>query len=164
MIRGTASVVGLSMGRAQLLKSITLRIGSRIAEITKVASAVDAFGAEYGLSRTILNDMSIVLDEILNNTITHGFVDDELHEIVVNLTLGRGELVAEVRDDGVPFNPLEVPPPDLSGGLQERRVGGIGLHFVRSLMDGVEYSREVGSNRLRLRKRLGVQEEPDGNR
>ncbi|MGH8701072.1 MAG: ATP-binding protein, partial [Burkholderiales bacterium] len=59
-----------------------------------------------------------------------------------------------IEDDGVPFNPLAMPAPDVSTPLRERRVGGIGIHFVRSLMDGVAYDRAGERNRLVLTKRL----------
>jgi serine/threonine-protein kinase RsbW len=137
-------------------KTVELRIGNQIAEMKQVAEGVNKFGADHALPKSILNDLNVALDEILNNTINYGYVDDKRHEIVVSLSLVHGELVAEVQDDGVPFNPLEAPSPDLSGGRHERRVGGIGVHLVRSLMDDIEYIRSNGSNRLRMRKRLGT--------
>ena len=63
-------------------------------------------------------------------------------------------LEAEVEDDGRPFDPLGVPAPDLQAPLPERRVGGLGIHFVRRLMSEVRYARVDGRNRLVLRKRL----------
>ena len=140
-----------------------LRIGNQIAEMKKVAEGVNEFGANHALPKNVLNDLNVALDEVLNNTISYGYVDDKWHEIVVSLSLARGELIAEVQDDGIEFNPLKAAQPDLSGGLSERRLGGIGVHLVKSLMDSVEYVREGGSNRLRLRKRIGTQETPDGN-
>jgi anti-sigma regulatory factor (Ser/Thr protein kinase) len=142
------------MRRGPRSATVTLRIGNRIAEMKKVVEAVDEFGASHGLARTVVHALNVSLDEILNNTISYGYVDDKRHEIVVRLSLVRGELVAEVHDDGVAFNPLEAPSPKLSGGLYERGLGGLGVHFVRSLMDNVEYVREDGLNRLRLRKRF----------
>jgi anti-sigma regulatory factor (Ser/Thr protein kinase) len=144
------------MSRPGRYKTIELRIGNRIAEMKTVAEGVNKFGADHALPKSVLNDVNVALDEILNNTINYGYLDDKRHEIVVSLSLAHGELVAEVRDDGMPFNPLEAPGPDLSGGRHERRVGGIGVHLVRSLMDDIEYARSDGSNRLRMRKRVGT--------
>jgi serine/threonine-protein kinase RsbW len=144
------------MTRSGQRKTVELRIGNKIAEMKKVAESVNKFGVDHALPKSILNDLNVALDEILNNTINYGYVDDERHEIVVSLSLLRGELVAEVRDDGVPFNPLGAPTPDLSGGRHERGLGGIGVHLVRSLMDEIEYVRSDGSNRLRMKKRVGT--------
>jgi anti-sigma regulatory factor (Ser/Thr protein kinase) len=146
------------------LDEVTLRIGNRIAELPKVADDVGEFGVRHGISRRVLHALTVALDEVLSNTIKYGYRDDEPHEIVVQLFLMPGEIVAEVRDDGVGFDPLTVPPADLSGGLHERRLGGIGLHLVRSLMDDLEYFREGGRNRLRLSKRLEKVEGENGDR
>jgi serine/threonine-protein kinase RsbW len=67
--------------------------------------------------------------------------------------LGRGNVEAIVEDDGKPFDPLAAPAPDLTG--KDRKPGGVGLHFVRNLMDEVTYTRRDGTNHLRLMKRLG---------
>jgi serine/threonine-protein kinase RsbW len=135
---------------------LVLRIANRTPEMNKVADGVSKFGADHGLPSGILNALNVALDEILSNTIRYGYVDDYPHEITVTLFLKAGELVAEVQDDGIAFDPLAAPAPDLSGGLHDRKLGGLGVHLVRSLMDGVEYTRKGTSNRLRLVKRLGT--------
>lgn len=134
----------------QRANRVTVCIGNRLAELERVTEAVVKFGADHELSKPVLNALIVALEEILNNTVSYGYVDEKPHEIMVTLSLKLGKLVAEVRDDGIAFNPLSVPAPDLAAGLIERKLGGMGLHFVRSLMDNVEYERKNGSNRLRL--------------
>jgi anti-anti-sigma factor len=143
----------------QCLHEMTIRIGNRIAELPKAADDIGEFGARHGVPRSALHALLVSLDEVLSNTIKYAYRDDERHEIVVRVFLTPGEIVAEVEDDGVGFDPLSVPPPDLSGGLAERRLGGIGLHLVRSLMDNLEYFRDGDRNRLRIGKRLEAVEE-----
>jgi anti-sigma regulatory factor (Ser/Thr protein kinase) len=87
--------------------------------------------------------------------ILHAYDDARVHEIAVGLELEDGVLRAEVRDDGRPFDPLTVPPLDLDRGIDERGIGGLGIHVVRSTMDSVDYRREDGRNVLVLRKRVG---------
>jgi anti-sigma regulatory factor (Ser/Thr protein kinase) len=62
--------------------------------------------------------------------------------------------MAEVDDDGRPFDPLSVPPPDLEKPIAERMVGGLGIHFIRNIMTEVSYSRAAGHNRLMLKRSL----------
>jgi serine/threonine-protein kinase RsbW len=62
--------------------------------------------------------------------------------------------VVEVEDDGRPFDPLLVPPPDLTLPLERRPIGGLGIHLIRSLMDEVAYARHDGRNVLKMAKRL----------
>jgi anti-sigma regulatory factor (Ser/Thr protein kinase) len=155
---------GLHVSGASHANSVTFRIGNCTAEIAKIAEGVNRFGADHGLSKSVLNAVNVALDEVLNNTINYGYADNKRHEIIVSLSLEPGELVAEIKDDGIAFDPLAVPAPDLSGRLHERELGGIGVHFVRSLMDDIKYVRKGGANRLRLSKRLVTQENPDGHR
>ena len=63
-------------------------------------------------------------------------------------------LQAEVEDDGRPFDPLTVAPPDRTAPLAERKIGGLGIHFVRNLMSDVAYQRIGDRNRLVLTKAL----------
>ena len=96
--------------------------------------------------------MNVSLDEIVNNIISYGYGDAGHHEIVVRVALRHGNVEAIVEDDGRPFDPLAAPAPDLTS--KERDPGGVGLHFVRNLMDEMTYTRSDGINRLRLVKRL----------
>jgi anti-sigma regulatory factor (Ser/Thr protein kinase) len=65
-----------------------------------------------------------------------------------------GEVKAEVEDDGRPFNPLEAAEVDTAKPLEERTIGGLGIHLVRKLMDGLEYQRQEEKNLLIIRKQL----------
>ena len=63
-------------------------------------------------------------------------------------------------DRGIPFDPLAAAPPDTAAPIAERRIGGLGIHVVRKLMDRVAYRRtEDGKNVLTLVKRLPTPEE-----
>lgn len=67
-------------------------------------------------------------------------------------------IVAEFVDDGVPFDPvLEARPADTQSGLDDRRMGGQGIHLIRTLMDGVTYDHRDGRNHLRFWKRLATE-------
>ena len=68
--------------------------------------------------------------------------------------LEDGELVAEVEDDGTPFNPLDVPAPDVTRPIEDRPIGGLGIHLTKKMVDGIDYSLRDGKNVLRLRKKL----------
>jgi anti-sigma regulatory factor (Ser/Thr protein kinase) len=134
--------------------SIERRIANRWEEMTGIVEMVDRFGSEHRLPSQVISDVNVVLDEILSNIISHAYKHDERSEILVRLEYRPNEIVVEVEDAGKPFDPLQVPPPDLAGPLQTRQVGGLGIHFIKSLMDEVAYARIDGKNRLCLRKKL----------
>ena len=119
---------------------VSIAIGNTIAEMAMVVDLVDRFGAANYIPQAISNDLNLCLDELLNNTISYGYDDKARHSIVVTLSLTDGRLVAEIQDDGKPFDPRKATPTP-KGSLQSRKTGGLGLHFVKTLMDEVGYMR-----------------------
>jgi serine/threonine-protein kinase RsbW len=132
----------------------TLRIGNIIAEMRKVVEFVEIFGKKYELPDTLINDLNLCLDEILNNTISYGYDDDAQHAISIKLSFDGRALVAELQDDARPFDPRRPVARQFSGDLRSRQMGGLGLHFVNALMDEVDYLRTGKYNHVKLKKRL----------
>jgi serine/threonine-protein kinase RsbW len=122
--------------------------------MTGLAEAVERFGAVHRLPADILSALQVAVDEIVTNAITHGYAPGVQGEIAVRLRHWPGSVVLEIEDDGVPFDPLQAPPPDLGLPAAERPIGGLGIHFVRNLMDEVSYARRDGRNVLKLVKNL----------
>ena len=131
-----------------------LVIDSQLSEIRRATELVDEFKARHGLADNDANAIHVVLDEILSNSIRHGLAGAASHAIAVMLELSEGEIMVEVEDDGVAYDPTQAPAPVLAGTVDERKVGGLGLAFVRSLTDSIEYRRIDGRNRLVLRRRI----------
>jgi anti-sigma regulatory factor (Ser/Thr protein kinase) len=132
----------------------SLVIRNRIAEMEKVVDFVDRFGAAHDLPKPVTDDLNLCLDELLNNTISYGYVDRQPRSIVVVLLLTPGLLAAEVQDDGKPFDLRKAAPATPRGSLRSRKTGGLGIHFVKALMDEVAYMRAGRHNVVRIRKRL----------
>ena len=96
----------------------------------------------------------LALDEVLANVITHGFEDSAEHEIIVRLDLESDSVRVAVEDEGVAFNPLNSPEPDLTLPLELRPIGGLGIHLVRNIMDELDYQRREGRNCLFMKKHV----------
>ena len=141
---------GASMGCQQI--RIVLR--NDLSEIAKLHPELENFGQRCSLSSKTLFEINLILEEVLANIISYAYGDNQRHEIVVRADLGNGELVIEVEDDGRPFHPLQSPPPDLEQPLEQRKVGGLGLHLVRELTSSIEYHRKGEKNRLLVRKKI----------
>jgi anti-sigma regulatory factor (Ser/Thr protein kinase) len=129
-------------------------VANDISEVDRLHRSVSHFCQENGLSSEIEGDLSLALEEILVNVIRYGHPEGGQHEILVRLSLEQDCVIATVEDDGVPFNPLEAPEPDLDSPIQARRPGGLGIHLVRHITDGLEYLRSEGRNRLVMRKHI----------
>jgi len=137
-----------------MMNRMEAHIANRREELNVIAAMVAQFGALNGLTKTQLHDLDVAIDEVVTNIITYGYGETERGEIVVRLSYCPNELSAEIEDTGRAFDPTQVPPPNLSAKASERPIGGMGIHFVRGLMDDVIYTRMQGKNRLQLRKRL----------
>ena len=134
------------------MAEVEARIPNRRDEMRTIAALVEQFGLTHLVPSQIVNELNVALDEVLNNIISYGYEDAGHHDISVRLELRGGIVEVVVEDDGKPFNPLAVPAPDLT--IRPRAEGGVGLHFVRTLTDGMTYARHDGINQLRLTKRL----------
>ncbi|HEV2302182.1 MAG TPA: ATP-binding protein [Stellaceae bacterium] len=111
--------------------------------------------AAEGLPAGPVFKMTLALEEAVTNAINYAFTGTPPpHRLIVRLAAEPARLVAEVIDNGAPFDPLGQAPPDLARPLAERAPGGLGIHLIRGVMDRVEYRREDGLNRLLLEKRL----------
>ncbi len=132
--------------------SVDTTIANSLSEIPRVARMVDSLGAGHDLTPDVIYDVQLALEEILTNVMTHGSPGDRVPHISIRLTVAQGMVTAEILDDGEPFNPLDAPRPDLSASLRDRSVGGVGILFVRELMDEVEYARVDNRNRLVLKR------------
>ncbi len=130
------------------------RLKNELDEIPALTDAVESFAAANGIAQDTVFKVNLSLDELLTNTITYGFGKGEAHEITVKLAVEDKTLVIEIREDAIPFNPLDKPEPDISQNIDDRPIGGLGIHIVRKMMDEVAYHRETAYNILKMKKFL----------
>lgn len=133
---------------------LTLRIENRLSEVERATEIVEAYCAEQGIAPAIAYRVQLAIEEILTNAIKYGFDDGKPHAAEFSLRRDGEELVLEISDDGKPFDPTQAPPPKLNAALEERRIGGLGVYLVRTMMDEIAYRRSDGRNHLVMRKRL----------
>lgn len=131
---------------------MSIRIRNDLAEIQRIHDAVTSFGGRCRLPEEVRFALDLSLEEVLVNVISYGFSDQGMHEIEVRVRVNGNQLTAEVEDDGLAFNPLEQPEPDTSQPLEERPVGGLGIHLLRRLMQRLEYQRRGEKNVLVMNK------------
>ena len=129
-------------------------IKNSFAELTRLSEETERALAAAGVPPPIILSANLVLEEMVTNVIKYGFADDAEHEIEIFLNVENGELAISVADEGMAFNPLTAPEPDLSAPIEERKIGGLGVLMVRKLMDHVNYRREGNKNIFTARKKL----------
>jgi anti-sigma regulatory factor (Ser/Thr protein kinase) len=132
-----------------------LRLPNRLSELATLRAAVDAVLRGPGVDEHVLFEVNVALEEIFCNVVEHAYPDGGEHVVDVRLELQRGVFRAVVSDDGVAFDPLAAPEPDVNAPLEERRIGGLGVFLTRKFMDEVSYRREAGRNVLTLSRAVG---------
>jgi anti-sigma regulatory factor (Ser/Thr protein kinase) len=120
-----------------------------------VGDWVASFAAAGGLSPVVRNAFDLSLEEWVTNVISYGYEDRTPHWITLRFFVDGTSARVEVEDDGRPFDPLSCPPVDIAASLDERGIGGLGIHLIRRLMDSVEHRRVDGRNLLVLTKLRG---------
>ena len=127
---------------------LTVRVESTRGGIARVIDAFESFGAAHGLEPSAVWQFQVALDEILSNIVGHGYAGRANGVIDTTFALADGVLQVTVEDEAPAHNPLAVPAPDTSSPLEEREPGGLGVHFAKTLMDRVEYTRRESRNCL----------------
>ena len=143
-----------------MIASRSATLTNRRSEIERLHQLVEAFSGQHGVPDSVVFAMNLALDEIVTNIIVHGYSERGEHEIRFAITLDEDALEATVRDDAPAFNPLLVPPIDLEAVEEDRPIGGLGVHLVRSVMDSVQYRRDGLENVVVMKKALRATKDP----
>ena len=112
--------------------------------------ALFAFIADQGLAPSVVFKLELVLEETLMNLIRHAFPEGGLHPIDLTVRLDPEIIELRFEDDGLPFDPLQVPLPVFPTSVEEARPGGLGLVLVRNATSAWRYERVGQRNRLTL--------------
>ena len=134
---------------------LMLDLHADMADLGKADEAVTGMAHRMGWSDDVLFQLRLVLEEIMINVISHGSGDGRVARVRVNLRQDGDVLRLELSDDGTAFDPLSLPPPDISLDIEDTPIGGLGVHLIRTLMDSVSYRRDGDWNRLLVTKALG---------
>jgi anti-sigma regulatory factor (Ser/Thr protein kinase) len=125
-----------------------------VSELARLSEFLAAFFAQNALPPDVIGDFELALEEVFVNVVRYGHPQGGEHEIAIGIALEGGEVTLTMEDDGVAFNPLEARLVDLDLPLEERGIGGLGLHLVKGLMDEVAYERANDRNRFMMRKKV----------
>ena len=130
-----------------------LQVEPLLSAIPEMVDWVEACCAAAGIGDATRFKMMLVVEEAVANVIRNAFRSmPPPHLIIVRLDIGSTLIVAEVIDNGAPFDPTSAPDPDVSLPAEEREPGGLGILLMRRLMDRLRYARRGDRNILSLEK------------
>jgi serine/threonine-protein kinase RsbW len=129
-------------------------VTAEVAQLGPLMAFLQDFWSSAALPAAGCLPFELALEEIFMNVVMHGSPAGSQNRVEVCLALVDDNLTLAVEDQGPPFDPLTVPAPDTRAPLEQRRVGGLGVYFVRQLMDAVSYRRVGPCNQLRMTKHV----------
>ncbi|MFY9705724.1 MAG: ATP-binding protein [Desulfobacterales bacterium] len=133
-------------------KNVSIKLKNRISELERLDQKLQAFGASIGLSKKCVFQINLAVDELFTNIVKYGFADNSLHYIAVTLSHRDGKISIRVEDNGIPFDPAAKQTSELKDPLEHCKIGGLGLHLVKKIMDDIVYERRRGKNVITLIK------------
>jgi serine/threonine-protein kinase RsbW len=122
-------------------------VGGR-AGLSALLDNLEAGLAERRVPSATVSSVLMAADEVLSNILDHGGASS----VEVAAEARDGRVTIQITDDGMAFDPLAATAPDTTLSVEEREIGGLGIHLVRKLMDEVGYERRGKYNRLRFSK------------
>lgn len=129
-----------------------LLLDINISELQRLGRFPDRFCESTGMPEEICYQLQVALEELVINAIKHGGCEPKQGAIGLAIRRVGDEARAVLSDNGVAFNPLDAPAPDLTKSLRDRTVGGLGIHLVRNLVPSLRHERRGDRNYLYLTK------------
>ena len=103
----------------------------------------------------VITEISIAAEEIFVNIVNYAYGGDEgLANVEIDVSPNPKVCRLVFKDSGVPYNPLEKEDPDIELGVEERKVGGLGIFMAKEIMDKMTYEYKDGKNVLTIEKNV----------
>lgn len=130
----------------------TIKLRNDLHELERLSQEFQRLNLGHRIDQKTLFYLNLIGDELITNIISYGYDDELEHCISVHLVVTPTEWTLRIEDDGKPFNPLEHKVKDLFLTVEERSIGGLGIHFVNQIMDEISYERTEQHNVISLKK------------
>lgn len=131
----------------------SIQVGGHGDQWDRIASQVEKFGEANEWPPDIVFTIRLILEELILNAVDYG-TEDQSTEVQLDLLSEADAIRIELKDNGKAYNPLEeAPTPDFGSDVEDRPIGGLGVHLVKQLSDELEYQHLDGFNKLTIVKR-----------
>ena len=131
-----------------------LTLHNDISQISLLAGFMDSVASEFGLDPSLAMNLNLALEEAVTNVIMYAYPEGVDGEVYLDASKEGNCLKFTLSDKGKPFDPTAVPEADVSASVEDRPIGGLGIHLVRNIMDKVGYRRIEGKNVLTMTKNI----------
>lgn len=141
-----------AMGEVAETARLSFTVKHDLTELARIADEIEAHADEHGWPVQWVSNVNLSLDELITNIVNYGFAKlPEKKDISLTLRVIDENLYVDLVDEGVAFDPFtDVPDPSLDAPLEERKIGGLGVYFVKALVNETRYERRDGKNYTKL--------------
>lgn len=140
----------LVVRRTETDTNATLTLNNNINELDRLEPFLEDFFQQNGLAMESLSKIDLALEEALANVIMYAYPEGTEGDVTLSMRVENNAICMEISDGGVPFNPLQQQEADLDVPLEKRKIGGLGIHLIKEIMDSVAYEYREGKNLLKL--------------
>ena len=136
-----------------------MKIDAKLENLSVIAGFILRSMKQLGIE-TAISEIQTAVDEACTNVIKHAYSEKGG---IINITCAMQDnnFVVTIRDKGKPFDPYSVPPPDLEADFDKRRIGGLGIYMMRTLMDDVSYSFDAAEGNTLVMKKILTGNRPE---
>jgi len=129
-----------------------IQLAAKLENLEPMLAFVEQGAKKLGFDANKLNRMHLASEEALVNVINYAYPNKYGNIEITYEVKEDKRFVVEIVDWGIPFDPLSLPKPDVEAPIEKRKVGGLGVYLIRTIMDEVSYRREQDRNILTLTK------------
>lgn len=125
-----------------------------IQQIPQLADFVETIASEKSLDQSTAMSLNLALEEAVTNVIQYAYPEGSDGLVDIEAIIRDKQLDFIITDSGIAFDPTAKPEVDITAGVDDRPIGGLGIHLVKHIMDSVSYRREEGKNILTMIKKI----------
>ncbi len=126
----------------------SIKLSNALDELATLSRWINDVVDQTNTSKEFGFKLNLALEEAVTNIIQHGFVDNQQGCIEIKVSLDGQKMAIDMRDDGIPFNPLEDHTILIPDNLEDAAVGGLGIHLIKNYVDNISYQRTEEKNIL----------------
>ena len=136
-------------------ETTSFKLKNALTELDALFQHVERFGNLVGLPKKQIFQINLALDELFTNIVSYGYTDNKTHWIKFNLRADSDAVKIRIEDSGIAFDPVGTSTSGSAPPLEDCKIGGLGLHIVKKIMDQIDYTRKGNKNIITIKKYIG---------